>query len=275
MLNCYLKYFDKYIYVKIIYIGTIKKLAKKGETILSEDKMIKEIIDDYEFIKFEGDNKEVEFIFSTSKSDLNFNKDSKGGKDNLNLLCEYFNLKDVGYMNQIHSSNVVEYDGDIKDADAIVTDKTNIGTGIFTADCVPILIYDKKRKVSAAIHSGWGGTSKKIVNKTISTMTLKYGSDPLDLIAYIGPHNRACCYEFGEEYADKYFGEYINKDASIYIDNKLNLEKCIILQLIEIGVPKENIKLLGLCTYCNTDYKFYSYRKDKNEGRMFSFVIIR
>lgn len=236
---------------------------------------MKIIKDDYEFIKFEEDG--AEFIFSTSKNNIDFNCHSAEGKDDLKLLCKYFNLLNVGYLNQIHSDIITEYDGSIKEGDAVITDKPDIGIGIFTADCVPVLIYDKNKKAAAAVHSGWQGTCKSISSKAVRTMIEKHNCKADDIIVYIGPHNRACCYEFGYDDAYKYFGEYIKKDPKIYVDNKLNLEKCIIQQLKGAGIPEKNINTLNLCTYCCSEYEFFSYRRDKDKsyGRNFSFVVIR
>lgn len=255
---------------------------------------MKTIINNHEFITFKIDN--AEFVFSTAKNNLNFNKNSQEGKKNLNLIGEYFNVHNVGYLDQIHSDIVVDYkeaskekedvlrkgekellndyDEDIKKADAIITNETNTAIGVFTADCVPVLIYDRKKKVASAVHSGWQGTAKGICPKTLDTLKNKYGCNFEDLIVYIGPHNKGCCYEFGEDMVNKYFNEYLKKDKSIYVNNKLDIEKCIIQQLTEKGVPRENIKTLNLCTYCSCDFEFYSYRK-QTQGRMFSFVIIR
>lgn len=233
------------------------------------------LIDGYEFITFKQDD--AEFVFSTSKNNLNFNKNLEKGKNNLKLLSKYFNLKNIGYVNQIHSSIIQEYDEIVnKDGDAIITNKKDIGIGVFTADCVPVLIYDKCKKACAAIHSGWKGTYKNICGKAIECLANKYGSKMSDLVIYIGPHNRKCCYEFGENIAHKYFGEYINRDNNVYINNKLNLEKCIIMQIMDKGVSIKNINTINLCTYCSREYEFYSYRKDKynSDGRMFSFVVI-
>lgn len=236
---------------------------------------MKIIIDNYEFVNFKLGG--AEFVFSTAKNSLNFNKNLDTGKDNLNLIGKYFNLINIGYMEQVHSDIVTEYDEKINKGDAIITDKRNIGIGVFTADCVPVLIYDRNKKVVAAIHSGWKGTLEAISSKTVESLINKYGCKPCDLIVYIGPHNRACCYEFGSALAYKYFGDYISKDQDIYVNNKLNLEKCIISQLANKGIPMENINTLNLCTYCSSEYEFFSYRREgnKNYGRMFSFAVIR
>lgn len=236
---------------------------------------MKTVIDNYEFITFKASG--AEFIFSTSKNNLDFNFRSAEGKANLKLLCNNFNLLDVGYGKQIHSDVVNVYDGNVKEGDAVITDKKDIGIGIFTADCVPVLIYDKNKKAAAAVHSGWQGTYKSISSKTVKIMEDRFDSKADDLIVYIGPHNRSCCYEFGYDNACKYFGEYIKKDPSVYADNKLDLEKCIIKQLKGAGIPEKNINTLNLCTYCCNEYEFFSYRreKDKNYGRNFSFVVIR
>lgn len=236
---------------------------------------MKTVIENYEFITYKYQN--AEFVFSTAKNNLNFNKNTVEGKNNLNLLKKYFNLNEVGYLNQIHSDIILNYDGKQKDGDAIVTDRKNIGIGVFTADCVPVLIFDKKKNAVAAVHSGWKGTAKCIVSKTVHYMEREYGSCIEDLIIYIGPNNRVCCYDFGEELVNKFFNDPLYANNNIFVNGKLDLEKCIKLQLLKIGVSCKNINILKLCTSCSKEFEFYSYRreKEKSYGRMFSFIFIR
>lgn len=236
---------------------------------------MKTVIDNHEFITYKcGD---AEFIFSTAKNNLNFNKNSEEGMENLKKLTTYFNLNDIGYLSQTHSSIIREYDGCDNTGDAIITHRRNIGIGVFTADCVPVLIYDKKKKVAAAVHSGWKGTSQSIARAAVNNLIDKYECNKEDITVYIGPHNRKCCYEFGHDAYMKFFNDDIYKKHDIYVNGKLNLEECIIIQLRSIGIPSENINTLNLCTYCNNEYEFYSFRREQNKsyGRMFSFIVIR
>lgn len=235
--------------------------------------MEKYIIENYEFIKKTIGN--ANFVFSTSTNNLNFNVNTVEGKANLMKLKDWFNLKEIGYLKQIHSNLVYNYDGEIHQGDGLITDRIGIGIGVFTADCVPILIYDKTNQIIAAVHSGWKGTINEVVVNTLSKLKSEYGSKIKDLIAYIGPHNRDCCYEIGEDVKQLFLSKELYKDIEIIKDNKLYLEKCIIKQLLANGMDKENILSANICTFCDTEYEMFSYRKQKEDyGRMFSFIYI-
>ncbi|WP_026882365.1 peptidoglycan editing factor PgeF [Clostridium akagii] len=235
---------------------------------------MKSIIDKFEFISFKDNF--IELNFSTAKNGLDFNMNTQNGLKNLENIKKWFDLNAVGYLRQTHSDEVVFYDSIVKDGDALITDKPNIAIGVFTADCVPVLIYDKKNKIIAAVHSGWKGTLMQIVSKTILTMRDTYKISLDDIIVYIGPHNRSCCYEFGKEALKQFYEADIYKELNIYINGKLDLNKCIRSQLINIGLNENNIQDVKICTSCDDEYELFSYRKQKeNCGRMFSFIFIR
>lgn len=231
-------------------------------------------LNNYSFIKASIEN--VEFIFSTAENNLNFNKSFPEGRINLESLKKTFHIIDIGYMNQIHSSLIHMYDGNIYDGDALISNNKNIALGVFTADCVPVLIADLNKGVSAAIHSGWKGTLDCIVLKTLNLLKDKYNVSPLDLHVVIGPHIKSCCYEIGEEVVSKFMHNEIYKNENIINSRMLNLEKCIKLQLDRFSIPEGNINTINICTRCSSDYKMYSYRRQReNAGRMFSFIIVR
>lgn len=235
--------------------------------------MEKFIIDNYEFIKETIGS--ANFIFSTSKNNLNFNINTIEGNANLMKLKDWFNLKDIGYLKQIHSNLIYNYDGEIHQGDGLITNKKGVGIGVFTADCVPVLIYDKVNHVIAAVHSGWKGTLNEIVVNALLKLKEEYGSKLKDLIAYIGPHNMDCCYEIGEDVKQLFLSKELYNDIDVIKDNKLSNEKCIIKQLTANGISKENILSTNICTFCNKDYELFSYRKQKEDyGRMFSFIYI-
>jgi len=107
-------------------------------------------------------------------------------------------------------------------------------------------------------------------------MSLIYKTKPKDLIAYIGPHNRGCCYEVGEEVLQKFRDNIIFKNLNYISGRKINLEACIEKQLLVSGLQIENIMDIGLCTSCSKIYKLHSYRRAKVDyGRMYSFVFIK
>lgn len=229
-------------------------------------------IGDYDFIEVKDDS--ANLYFSTAKNGLDFNLKTDIGLSNINNVKRWFNVNEVGFLNQIHSDTVYKYDKKIHEGDALIFNGRGIAVGVFTADCVPILIYDKKREVFAAVHSGWKGTLTCIVKKTVLKMAKEFGCKLQDINAVIGPHNMACCYEFGEDTAKKFEEVPIYKGEEIYLNGKLNLQKCIEKQFESIGV--KNVKSLNECTSCSTKYEFHSYRRDESKsGRMFSFVFFK
>jgi len=219
-----------------------------------------ETINNYEFIKFQYENAVI--LFSTAKSELNFNKNTEEGILNLEAIKAHYNLQAIGYLNQIHSDIILNFDGNIYDGDAIITDRTKIAIGVFTADCVPVILVDIKKGVVAAVHSGWKGTKALIVSKTIERLKEKYNSNAQDIRAYISPHIGGCCYEVSRELIEAFTSEDIYSNIKISNKNKLDLEKCILSQLMDNG-NKKNIFNTNICTACKNKYDFYSFRNNK------------
>src|SRR5581483_5637415 len=129
-------------------------------------------------------------------------------------------------LRQIHSDiiHVVEdAPSDVLTGDGLVTNTTGLLLGIQTADCLPVLVVDSKRRVVGAFHAGWRGTVARIVEKGVGEMRRQFGSLPRDLRAAIGPSIRRCCYSIGPEvrsefesqftYADDLFEEVFDSDA--------------------------------------------------------------
>lgn len=231
-------------------------------------------INDFKFIEFKCD--EVGIYFSTSEGSLDFNKNNEIGIKNLANLKKWFNVNNIGYLNQVHSDDIYTYDSLKHDGDAIITNEKGVAIGVFTADCVPVLIYDKRKYVIGAIHSGWKGTLNCIVSKTIEKMVDNYGSDIGDLQIFIGPHNSECCYEVSEELIEMFKSSDVYKKANINNGRKLSLAKCIKKQAQDKFIKNEQIHMVNMCTYCSKDYKFHSYRREKEKsGRMFSFIFIK
>ncbi|MFH1025425.1 MAG: peptidoglycan editing factor PgeF [Nitrospirota bacterium] len=150
-------------------------------------------------------------------------------------------------------------------ADAIVTKRTGILLGVQVADCVPILLFDRKKTIIGAVHAGWRGTAAQIVKKTITTMVDHFSSSPEEIIMALGPSIRGDCYSVDHEVKDAVFkatgeGEYylLQKDGKYCID----LSSANIFQAISSGVLQENIWCSRECTYCNPD-SYYSYRYSK------------
>ncbi len=204
---------------------------------------------------------------------------------NRNKLSKLLNTnKELHYIvaNQTHSDHIKviqkqeskgwgNLEDAIKDCDALITNVEGVVLCILTADCVPILLYDKKKKVLAAIHAGWKGTQAHIVSKTLQKMTEVFGSNAKDIFAGIAPSIGSCCYEVGEDVAEHFFEypEAFTKQGEKYM---LNLPYLNQKQLLDAGVEESNIEMSNICTACEVE-RFFSYRKEKGcSGRFMSMI---
>lgn len=209
-------------------------------------------------------------------------------------------------LRQIHSDLIHYVDAPPVDplaGDGLITDTPGLLLGIQTADCLPVILVDKKRKAVGVFHAGWRGTIKRIVEKGAGLMRMYFGTMPRDLQAAIGPGIHSCCYEVGEEvrdqfesqfeYASELFHEIQESDPVrekyplLFLTARAPghsiLPKKIFLDLVEanrrqllaIGVPKKNISASPLCTSCNPKLLF-SHRADKGiTGRMMAVAGVR
>ena len=188
-------------------------------------------------------------------------------------------------------------------ADGLMTCEPGLLLGIQTADCIPVLVTDRKRRAVAAFHAGWRGTVKRIVETGIGRMRLEFGSHPEDLTAAIGPGIGACCYAVGEEvlsafesqfaYARELIREVYDADEvrrkypMLFLTQRapghspigpnlhLDLVEANRRQLLAAGLKPRSIHVVGGCTSCQTEL-FFSHRASKgNAGRMLSVIGIR
>ncbi len=122
-------------------------------------------------------------------------------------------------LKQIHSSSVLTVgENDLAEScqgDGLITNQPGILLAIQTADCIPVLIADVKKKAVAAFHAGWRGTVKRIVESGVGKMRVAFRSRPEDLVAAIGPGIAACCYAVGEEVRSE-FGSQFSYAADLF-----------------------------------------------------------
>jgi hypothetical protein len=189
--------------------------------------------------------------------------------------------------------------------DALITSRSDLLLAILTADCVPVLVADTRRRVVAAFHAGWRPTLARIVERGIGAMRLQFGSRPRDLIAAIGPGIGACCYSVGEEvrfdfesqfaYAPALFSEVYDSDpvrdkypllfltarapghSNIGPQIHLDLIEANRRQLLDAGLRESKISIVGECTACtrlpNGRRRYFSHRDEHGyTGRMLSVI---
>ena len=207
-------------------------------------------------------------------------------------------------LRQIHSDIIFRADAvpaEPPHADALITAAPGLLLAVQTADCVPILLADRRNRAVAAVHAGWRGTLARIAAKVIGRMNMEFGTRAEDVIAAIGPAIAQCSYEVGSEVAQKFAAQFPEARAwfdgpfeKIVSDDSPNPLRWLSMmppghdpppptvqldliaanrwQLLDAGVPEKNISAAGLCTACHTDL-FFSYRREQGRtGRMMSAI---
>lgn len=207
-------------------------------------------------------------------------------------------------LRQIHSDIIHIFDSapaEVPSGDASITRTPGLLLAVQTADCIPILLADRKRRVVAAIHSGWRGTLKRIVAKTIGRMQMGFGTRPADVIAVLGPGIGRCCYEVGPEVVKQFAGQFA--EAREWFDGpydqlatgeeqnplpwlamappghepppprvQLDLIAANRAILAESGVRPSHIFASELCTACRTDLLFSYRREGLRTGRLMAVI---
>lgn len=204
---------------------------------------------------------------------------------------------------QIHSDVIHLFstaNAHLSNGDASITNRPGLLLAVQTADCVPILLVDPRKRAVAAIHAGWRGTLARIAEKAVGRMQLEFGVKPSNLLAALGPSILPCCYEVGAELVTKFTAQFA--DGADYFDEprcgeepnplqwlnmappghqpppknvRLDLRKANRSQLLAAGLRPQNIFSSDLCTACRTDL-FFSYRKEgTRSGRLLSVAGVR
>jgi len=196
-------------------------------------------------------------------------------------------------LRQIHSDIIHRVDhppGQLLTGDGLVTNTPRLVLAVQTADCLPVLLADRKGKAVGAFHAGWRGTLARIVEKGVGAMRLHFGSEPGDLRAAIGPGIAACCYSVGEEVQERFHAQFAyagdlfrqvtesdpvrerypllfmtacapgHSDTGrvIYLD----LREANRRQLLAAGLAEASVTALDFCTACRPDL-FFSHRAEK------------
>jgi YfiH family protein len=153
--------------------------------------------------------------------------------------------------------------------DAMITDDPDMILGIKTADCIPLLIVDRKKRVIAAIHAGRQGTSLQIIKKVLRKMEAEFSCLPQELLVALGPSIGPCCYEIDEKvFRPEWESFSVSKENGRWM---VDLSKINIAQMKEEGIKENQISRIDLCTSCHGDL-FFSYRKEGQTGRQLSFI---
>lgn len=190
----------------------------------------------------------------------------------------------IGTLRQVHSAvalEMVEADAEVpgrrwRNGDALWTAAPGTGVGVRTADCVPVLLAHPGLPVCAAVHAGWRGMESGVIGETVRRIAAIAGAGAVEgLSAAAGPSARGCCYEVGEEVADRLRacpggGRHLVKGGG---PGKWNadLPSLAVESLLSAGIPRDRVEAVGPCTICSP--RFHSYRREKSlTGRQLSFI---
>lgn len=174
--------------------------------------------------------------------------------------------------------------------DGMVTDIPGVVLTVFGGDCPPVYIADPVRKAIGLVHAGWKGTLARIPEVAIANMVVRFGCDPADMYAAIGPGICRDCYEMGDEIYDA-FAERWGRKAADGILSKypavdaegrdipggkyhLDLREANRMTLLRAGIPEDHIQVSNVCTKCNADH-FYSYRARRMENEQAAMMVNR
>ena len=226
-------------------------------------------------------------IYKSLNCGIGSSDTKKNVKNNLKIVCkkiDCFSNKLI-LLNQVHSNKFHFINKNFKfnkkrlKGDALIANVKKIAIGILTADCVPILIYDKKLKIISAIHAGWKSAYKGIIKKVIKFL-INNGSSTKNLIAVIGPGISQKNYEIQKNFKDKFLKK--DKKNKIFfksIKNKtyFSLNKYIYSQLKKLGV--NNLEIINKDTF-DPNNNFFSARrsihdKENDYGRNISIIMIK
>jgi len=163
--------------------------------------------------------------------------------------------------------------------DAIASDLDGILIGVKTADCVPVLIGDPVTGAFSAIHAGWRGTVLSIVARSVREMETRFGANPADMVAAIGPAACGRRYEIGQDVIDEFGANFTGSDVYFTPTTEghalVDLHAANRDQLVASGLSLANISVTSYCTMERTDL-FFSYRVEKKKfgktGRLLSVI---
>lgn len=234
------------------------------------------------------------YLISTYLNDLGVTNimslkpiDIKGDEDyfvkELPKVLEHIDLdySSINVTRQVHSNNIVHVNGNdnggvnfYDETDGLIGGHGDVLV-IKSADCLPVIVYDKVNESIAAVHSGWKGTANSIVKEAITKM-VSLGSKAADLKVYVGPHIQKASFEVMDDVKNvfeknfSYEGIIEKKDET---HDLIDLGKVVKCDAISMGVKEENIYISSVDTV--TDERFHSYRRDKKDyGLMYTLVCI-
>ena len=214
--------------------------------------------------------------------------------ENRKILCEALDIapRRLIVPREVHGNNVYKIEENfltlsdeeqqtcLSACDALITAIPRVCPAVTTADCVPVLLYDKKEKSIAAVHAGWKGVVKEILPITIQQMEQAYHSRPENMIAVTGPAIGVKSYQVNQDVVDAFQTVFNEKDMQhlLYKGNGntlfIDLKKALFIQCQKAGILVQNIEIHPDCTYLQKERYFSARRDSIHSGRMLSGIML-
>jgi len=166
----------------------------------------------------------------------------------------------------------------IPEVDGLVVRVPGVSVAVLSADCVPLLFYDPRLCVAAAVHAGWRGTAAGMASNAVRSLATRCGSRPADLLVGIGPAIGGCCYQVSERMAGligdgfPYATPVVRETADGWYADLTSANR---QQLLASGVPAAQIESADLCTSCHAEEFFSERRLGRPTGRLGAVVCLR
>jgi len=214
--------------------------------------------------------------------------DPENVRENFRRVCALFGVDEnsAAVTNQVHKADVrIVTKADRHtclgptpyEADGIVTAEQGLPIFCFTADCVPVLLWDAENRAAGAIHCGWRSSVADILKNAVEAM-VSLGAEPKTIRAAIGPAIGACCFETDDDVPDAVTAWLGGETGGLFVrrdDGKtmVDLRLANARRLFQLGVPVTNIDLSDECTFCSHD-KYWSHRYTKGRRGSQASVIM-
>jgi YfiH family protein len=175
---------------------------------------------------------------------------------------------------QVHGTRIaLATRGARPEADGLVTTAAGLGVGVVTADCVPVLLVDRRARAAAAVHAGWRGAAGGVLEAAVAELGGRFGSRLDHVEAVAGPAIGGCCYEIGADVIAAFEGRTGSTTAPALsrVNGRHHLDLRTAVRLLLTAAGVRAVAILGPCTACGGNY--HSYRRDgAGTGRQLSFV---
>jgi YfiH family protein len=198
---------------------------------------------------------------------------SASGRDGWDQVAEAMGVAPdhLSRLRQVHGATVVvagQEPGPLPGADIVVSNRRDLALAVQSADCVPLLVADRRTGAVAAAHAGWRGLAARVPGECVNAMNRVYGSRSDDLLAAIGPAIGRCCYEVGDDVREAMVRAFGGREASSWFTDGRASGKWMFdtwasarTQLEAAGIPADQVFAVGLCTTSHPE-AFCSYRRD-------------